>query len=454
MSTSAPASFDSAAFFNSLQDRLQSCRHELHALGPETIARATGFLKRSPRKIPIPDFLNGLLAVAPETHLTLEHTAQVIGLAAHTTYTKQALSERLDPDLQAFLVGVITAWLGQLTHHLPVSQALDSFARVLVQDSTSQSLPDHLAKAFRGAGNQHGQDYATLKIQWITDLKNSAVEHVSLSGFTRNDQAAAPDILQVTRPGDLVLRDLGYFTTPVLAQLVNAQIAFLSRYRHDVHLYDPQTGNALDLITLLKRSCYLDCQVLLGPERVPVRLVALPVPQEVANERRHKAKTYAARHPHRSPPGAQHLFLMGWNLFVTSVPKATWSPKTVAAVYRLRWRIEIIFKAWKSHLGLRQLNCRTPELLELSVLTKLLFCAIVCQASDQLELLCAPNQHVSILRLGRILAQCACWFSAGVLGISVAAWVRFCLTHHAFYDRRQDRSNYYELLTATPTALA
>jgi hypothetical protein len=454
MSTPNPAASNAAAFFNSLQERLQACRHQLRTLDPEAIARATGFLERSPRKIPIADFLNGLLAVAPETHLTLEHTAEVIGLAARTTYTKQSLSERLDPDIQAFLVRVITAWLGQLAHRLPTSQTLDPFARVLVQDSTSQRLPQHLAKLFRGAGNQHGHDYATLKVQWITDLKNSAVEHVSLSGFTRNDQAAAPDILQVARPGDLVLRDLGYFTTPGLAQLVNAHISFLSRYRHDVRLYHPQTGKALDLIALLKHSRFLDCQVLLGPERVPVRLIALPVPAEVANERRHKAKTYAARHPHRSPPGAHHLFLMSWNLFVTNVPKATWPPKTLAAVYRLRWRIEIIFKAWKSHLGLCQLNCRSPILLELSVLTKLLFCAIVCQACDQLELLCAPDHHVSLLRLGRILGQCACWFSAVVLGISVACWLRSCLGRHAFYDRRQDRSNYYQLLAATPTALA
>ena len=73
----------------------------------------------------------------------------------------------------------------------------------------------HLADLFPGGGNQHGGDYANLKIQWICDLKNSAVEQVSLSGFTRNDQAAAPDILNVARPGDLVLRDLGYLVTSI-----------------------------------------------------------------------------------------------------------------------------------------------------------------------------------------------------------------------------------------------
>lgn len=446
MSTPTLSAQDAAGFFASLQQQLLDCLSKLEALDAEALARAVGFLERSPRKIPMPDFLKGLLAVAPETHLTLEHLANVIGLAAHTTYTKQSLSERLSMHIQAFLAQVITAVFGQLTHTLSPSPAFEPFTRVLVQDSTSQTLPKHLAELFPGAGNQHGQDYATLKIQWISDLKNSAVEHVSLSGFTRNDQAAAPDILEVARPGDLILRDLGYFTTAVLAQFVQGRIGFLSRYRHGVNLYAPETGKPLDLITLLKHSGSWDQDVLLGPERVPVRLVALPVPEEVANLRRHKAKT-SAQQRHRSPPGAEHLFLMGWNLFLTNVPAAMWPPQTLVAVYRLRWRIEIIFKTWKSHLGLRQLNCRTPVLLQLSVLTKLLFCALVCQLADLLELYCGSDQHVSLLRLGRILGQCACWFSATVLGISVARWLEFCLARHAFYEQRQDRKNYYQLLS-------
>jgi hypothetical protein len=197
----------------------------------------------------------------------------------------------------------------------------------------------------------------------------------------------------------------------------------------------------------------LDRQVLLGPERVPVRLVALTVPEEVANLRRHRAKVSAQRR-HRSPPGSAHLFLMGWNLFLTHVPASTWPPKIRVAVYRLRWRIEIIFKTWKSRLGLRQLNCRSAVLLQLSVMTKLLFCVMVCQLCDVLELSCTPHEHVSLLRLGHILVQCSCWFSAAVPGISVAQWLEFRLTRHALYEQRKDRKNYCELLFQAEKTLA
>jgi hypothetical protein len=442
-----------AAVWATLEKRLPTTLSKLQDLDVEALARQSGFLLRSPRKVPILKFVEALLAVAPESHLTLENVASVIALAADTTYSKQALSQRLHRQIEPFLARVITALFGRLSPSVNTGQAFACFERVLVQDSTVENLPKHLAQLFPGAGNQYADDCAALKIQWITDLKNSAVLDVSLSGFTRNDQAASPDILAVARPGDLVIRDLGYLTSQVLATLVVGQISFLSRYRHGTTLYEPRSGKPLDLKAHLRAGRSLDCQALLGPERVPVRLVALPVPQEVANLRRHRAKR-AAQRRHRSPPGRLHLFLMNWNIFLTNVPASIWPPKTLLAVYGLRWRIEIIFKTWKSHLGFRQLNCRTPTLLQLSVLTKLLFCVLVCQICDLLELQCADDEHVSLLRLGHILGQCACWFSAAVLGLSVTQWVRFRLSRHSLYERRKDRKNYYELFSQVGNALA
>ena len=230
-----------------------------------------------------------------------------------------------------------------------------------------------------------------------------------------------------------------------LTQLASQSIAFLTRYHQGIPLYDPTTGQPLDLEAELKTRPSLDREVLLGPTRTSLRLVALPVPEEVANLRRHRAKADARRRG-RACASAQTLRLMSWTFFLTNVMAAQWPAKALAAVYRLRWRIEIIFKTWKSHLGLRRLNCRTAVLLELSVLTKLLFCALVCQLCDVLELLCPTEEHVSLLRLGHVLGHCGCWFSATVLGLPVEQWVKFCLTRHSLYEQRDDRKNYYQLL--------
>jgi hypothetical protein len=145
MSRPNSPSQDAAAFFASLHRQLLACLSKLEDLDAEALARASGFLERSPRKIPMSAFLKGLLAVASETDLTLEHIANAIGLAAHITYRKQSLEERLDPDIETFLALIITALLGQFTHSVPTGQAFAPFARVLVQDSTSETLPKNLA---------------------------------------------------------------------------------------------------------------------------------------------------------------------------------------------------------------------------------------------------------------------------------------------------------------------
>jgi hypothetical protein len=40
-------------------------------------------------------------------------------------------------------------------------------------------------------------------------------------------------------------------------------------------------------------------------------------------------------------PTEAHLFLLGWNLFITNVPVEIWTPEAVIKAYPIRWQIEI-----------------------------------------------------------------------------------------------------------------
>jgi hypothetical protein len=103
MSTSAPDVRLRACF--------QDIRPRLDGLPTEALARKSGFLKRKPRKIPIPDLTAALAALGAETHLTLERVVAAIRLAADETYTKQAFHERLTPAIAEFLTLVAAALL-------------------------------------------------------------------------------------------------------------------------------------------------------------------------------------------------------------------------------------------------------------------------------------------------------------------------------------------------------
>jgi hypothetical protein len=427
-----------------LNVQLQDLRRQLRGLNAEALARDSGFLRRTPRKIPLVDLLIALVGLAAESVLTLERIASVIGLAAHQAYSKQALHKRLTPHIEQFLAKAATALFGQLPQAQGCLPGLfQPFRRVLLHDSTVEKLPDHLASLFPGSRN-HLKAFAALKIQFIADLISGQLLRLSLSGFTRNDQAAAPDILEVVQPGDLVIRDLGYFVLRAFQCLIDQGAFFISRFRPDVTVYDARTGQLLNLSAELRKHGFFDRNVLLGSRQVPVRLVALAVPEALANERRRKAKQNRDR---RSQPSAQRLFLLGWNLLITNVPKSIWPAKALTKIYRLRWRVEMIFKAWKSHLGLRQLNCHSANLLRLSVMTKLLFCVLVYRLCQSLELLGERSErHVSLQRLARVLSRCACLIESFLLGIAPQALLEHALANHAFYERRKDRKNYCELL--------
>jgi len=51
----------------------------------------------------------------------------------------------------------------------------------------------------------------------------------------------------------------------------------------------------------------------------------------------------------RSPSKAV-LELMGWTIFITNLREEV-SFEVLLEIYGLRWRIEVIFKAWKSNMS-------------------------------------------------------------------------------------------------------
>jgi hypothetical protein len=433
------------------QSFLAQIRLTIVGLPSETLARACGFLQRSIRKIPIPSLLIALVALGAETHLSLGRIASVIALAAGVSYSKQAFHKRLSAKIEGFLIHVATALFQHTLLPLNKRGWLGSFPRILLQDSTCEPLPNHLAACFPGSRNQKRKSGGTLKLQFITDLVGGSVLHWALSGFTRNDQAASVDILGVVRTGDLVLRDLGYSALSVFQQIMERSAFFLSRCKHGLKFYDPKTGRELNMARHLKVKGRLDRPLLVGQkEKALMRVVAEPVSSALANERRRRARQNRDK---RLRPSPERLFLLGWNIFLTNVPVDVWPPTALFWVYRLRWRIEIIFKAWKSHLRLVQFNKRNERMVRLTVLTKLLYCMLVCRVSDTLESLCEVEQHVSVLRVARILGQCSCLIAAAIVGITPKQWLEAQLRDHIFYEQRNDRKNFYELVQSVNTGL-
>lgn len=114
----------------------------------------------------------------------------------------------------------------------------------------------------------------------------------------------------------------------------------------------------INLYKELQHRQYFDKWVILGlTKKVKVRLIAVKLPAEQAEYRRRKAKnnrdTRIKYHQH-------YLEMLDYNVFITSELQSIFSSRTVAKIYGLRWRIENIFKCWKSHFHLERMvpkNC-------------------------------------------------------------------------------------------------
>lgn len=427
-----------------IKNNIANVKKELKRLDIEAIARKTGIIQRAARKLSASNLLLALLALSSGCAPTMEKIASIICLILGESYSKQALSKRLGAGIDQFLGQVAAQVFTEVQGRSVTAGVFAAFNRVLLHDSTALKLPERFHASFKGCSNQNKRMQSTMKIQLVSDLLSGRILHLSLSGFTRNDQAASGDILAEARPGDLVLRDLGYFVSENFRIMIERGIFFLSRYHHASTLLALDSGKAIDLCQMLKKQTCLDIDALLGiKSRVPVRLVCCPVPEQVANKRRRKAKRNR-----RNTSSQKHLFLMGWDIFISNVGRDVWEKKDFQPVYRLRWRIEIMFKAWKSHLRIRELNFSSEPMLRLSIMTKLLFCALTHNTCAALELMSPNNMHVSLLRTARILADCASLVAAMVLDIHPAQFLSYLIQSQAFYEQRHDRENYTQLITA------
>jgi hypothetical protein len=218
-----------------------------------------------------------------------------------------------------------------------------------LEDSTCSSVHRGLAARFPSSFSKRG-DAATARLQLLYDLKAEHFVSFDLQAYRDNDQKHAPRILGRAEPGDLLLRDLGYFSLAVLRQLHHRGVSFLSRLRYRVQVLDPKTRRGIDLVEyvkqpLLAQQDYVDTAVLLGAhEQFEARLVGFRLPEEHAARRRRKAKH--ERHT-RTRHSAHYMEWLSWQFFITNVDGSVWSEGEVKAAYRLRWRIEVLFKSMK-----------------------------------------------------------------------------------------------------------
>ena len=406
-------------------------------------------MERTAKKITPLYFITASLLLITQPQISLTVLAVLLGLLSDQTVSKQAVDERLDPAAANFLKEVLGAALGSCLQRAKVlrPQFAWPFARILVQDSTTIKLNEKLASLYPGGANQHGRTPGVLRLQAVFDLLTQRWLSFGLSPYVRNDQKASPDLLPLVQKHDLVLRDLGYFAIKVLEQIGQRGAWFLSRFYFRTAVFD-LAGKPIDLLALLRQKGKVDQWVLLGRhEKMRVRLVALPAPSHVANERRRKARAHLQN---RCQLSKEYLALQNWTIFVTNVPAQILSAQQVMALYGQRWQIEIIFKGWKSHFHLEAVaSTTTAQLLEVALYGKLLFITLThpltaaSRSAGGAAKAGVAVRYYSRLRINFLIGQCLVSVVLEYWGIDVAKGLTRQMDYHGRYEKRK-RQNIFE----------
>lgn len=214
-------------------------------------------------------------------------------------------------------------------------------------------------------------------------------------------------------------------------------------------LYELDGKSPFDLLAEVKKFGSIDVNICIGAtHRLPVRLVAQKLPKQVAAERRRKAKKNRDR---RCKPSKRSLALLGWQIFITNVSNKIWSAQNVCEVYGLRWRIEIIFKAWKSHFHIADVPKASAirikayiysVLIFVTLFHALIFNTVSAKAKKHL------NVHISLLKISKFFKE-QLWVIALVIQNKIK-FKRFVeqMIYHSCYDKRRKRVCYSEIIAA------
>jgi len=320
------------------------------------LAQHAGFFRRT-RNYTLESFVHTLLfGWIEDPKAPLDSFAPRLGVAP------QSLAERLDDSAVRFARALLEAHLRQLFDADSRNQhLLNRFSAVIVEDSTIVSLPADAADDWPGCGNRiEGVGKAAVKINIRYELKSGRLEHLGLHAGKDADASLGANAEELPE-GSLHLADLGYFDTKRWLAF-NEGRYFISRANSQVQLLRRQGWQSVaDFlreqpagVAQIDRSVVINKGTLL-----PVRLVAIRCPEEVANRR--KQKLYQEAKRRCRAVSADRLTMCEWTVLITNVPASMLTSAEVWVMYRLRWQVELWFKRGKQFGGWEQSHGRTAE---------------------------------------------------------------------------------------------
>jgi len=340
----------------------------------------SGFVKRRSKvnaAVFVKTLVLGLLEKGDASLSELAGVAKRLGVRISASGLAQRMNEAGADLLRRLVVEQIQSREAQGVSRRGI---LQNFSAVNIVDSSQMSLSARCQSAFAGSGGSASSASAKLQVSYEYlrgDFNAIEVE----SGRAPDQHSRLPTAFACAN--SLTLMDLGYFSQASLVAIAQAAAFFLTRLPTQVNLYwKADDATKADVVS------YLDAQpadsgelsVFLGAAaRLRIRLVFRRRPPEIVARERRRAIRNAQKK--KRSVSAAHLKGLAWQVCITNLPAALYTPDQIFLLYSVRWQIELLFKLWKSYAGLNLCRAQRPErflcLLYAHLLGLLLFHSLV-----------------------------------------------------------------------------
>lgn len=355
-----------------LKDSSLPCRSALDFLGDSTLlhqaAKSTGFFKRKARKLTPEGFVKAVIQATAHALTSFAAIALHAGHADAEACSRQNIFKRCTASAVAFIREVLDHAIALKAPVLPAPAVAASFKRIVIQDGSLIRFHDSARNHFPAVSSTT-EDKAMLRLQFAYDYKSGRTLFATPAAYAHTDSAAAAGLLDELAPGDLCLRDMGYYKAELFQLMDDKGVFYLSRLKPEVKIPQEEGKPAMGLDEFLNGVLgpVFDKTIRIGAKRDFVtRVVAVRVPEKVAAERRRKLHAEAKRR--NKTPGALKLALADWTVFVTNIPQEMAGPADLRKLYGLRWHVELVFKALKGNGCLRALAAHASNANHLQVL--------------------------------------------------------------------------------------
>jgi hypothetical protein len=359
----------------------------------EAMARNTGFVER---KSPITGtaFLLAMMAgTQGAAEGTLTELATFLFATGDIKISPQAMDARFNSNAAAFLESCLNKALALLRTSSHRFGILSKFNHIYAIDSTNFNLAPELAPIFKGNGG--GASKAAMRIQFVLDYCTEAM-YLEIGDVRLSDPATLAGIVRdgkIPLDGNsLILPDLGYFKSSTFAYISSQEgLFFLSKMNSGVHIYR-ENGDLLDLDEKLKKNpTRFEDVILIGGAKC--RLVAVRLDDETAGQRIRKANSCS-----ESKSGQiteKYRRFLHYSMFITNLP-AEYTMEQLYTLYRIRWQVELVFKSWKSVLGIDRQRSAKHSRVMCEVYGKLIAATLVSLLERATEM---DMGHIVISRI-------------------------------------------------------